>query len=531
MDNSAKHPTVESVLSVLRKRQRGLNVMRWALQGLLAGALAACLSAPIVWGALGGETLRLALVALACVAAGGVVGAIVGCFLPISDLKLARAMDRAASGEDRFASALQLEGHRHQERVALVVEDALTHIEGTSPAAALPVTMPRNVRWLPVPLVAVAAFLLLVPQSRLEATATNEAEISAEEWAAIQDEFAKDLAQLPKAQTPEEEELQKKLEELAAKLGEKPDKKDALLDIARLSEKLDQHRRALGARSVSMKNAAKAMTNSKSLKSFAAKLKEGAYDKAAAELRNVSKEMKDGAHPLDGAELESIAADLQKLAEMIAEEEELAQECENGANAAGSMNKEALAEALKRLAEQMEKNASRMSQRDRMADRAKLLEALKRRMNQKGECQACDGEGCEECAGNGFGKKPGSGKGRGKGQGMGGGKGGLKAGWGSAATWDGGNLEKKDAGNTPELADTLERPGMSTTLPIVSPDERAKSGLTYEELYAQFVQKAEADLDLESMPVAYREFLRRYFNSIKPAEAAPADNDGAAQDP
>jgi hypothetical protein len=526
MDTSAKHPKVESVLSVLRRRQRRLNVLRWALQGLLAGAIAACLSAPIVWGALGGETVRLALVALSCVVAGGVVGAVVGCFLPISDLRLARAMDRAASGEDRFASALQLLGHRHQERAALVVEDALAHVQGTSPAAALPVKMPRNVRWLPVPLVAVAAFMLLAPQSRLEATAPSDAEISAEEWAAIQQEFAEDLAQLSRAQTPEEEELQKKLEELAAKLGEKPDKKDALLDIARLSEKLDQQRRALGARSVSMKNAAKAMTNSKSLKSFASKLKEGAYDKAAAELRNVSKEMKDGAKSLDGSELESIAADLQKLAERIAEEEELANECENGANAAASMNKEALAEALKRLAEQMEKNAQRMSKRDRMADRAKLLEALKRRMNQKGECQACDGEGCEQCEGNGFGKKPGNGRGK-----NGGGKGGLKAGWGTAAKWNGGDLEKKDAGTTPELADTFERPGMSTTLPIVSPDERAKSGLKYEELYAEFVQKAEADLDLESVPVAYREFLRRYFNSIKPAEAAPASDDDAKQDP
>lgn len=523
MDNKATHPKVESVLSVLRRRQRRLNIMRWALQGLLAGAIGACIAAPIVWGAVGGEAARLAMVAIGCVLAGGVSGALVGCFLPISDLRLARAMDRAASGQDRFASALQLLGHRHQQRAALVVQDALAHVEGTTAAAALPAKLPKNTRWLPVPLVAVAAFLLVVPQSRLEATAPNEAEISAEEWASMQEEFAKDLAQLPKPLTKDEEELQKQLEELAAKLGEKPDKKDALLDIARLSEKLDQQRRALGARSVSMKNAAKAMTSSKTLKSFASKLKEGAYDKAAAELRSMSKEMKDGAKQLDGEELESIAADLQKLAEQVAAEEELAEECENGANAAASMNKEALAEALKRLAEQMEKNAGKMSQRDRLADRQKLLEALKRRMNQMGQCEGCE-DGCGQCEGNGFGKGKGKGKGKGRGMGMGGGKGGLKAGWGTGADWKAGSLEDDDNKNTPELADTFERPGMSTTLPIVSPDERAQSALTYEELYAEFVQKAEADLDLESAPVAYREFLRRYFNSIKPSESAPDES-------
>jgi len=41
------------------------------------------------------------------------------------------------------------------------------------------------------------------------------------------------------------------------------------------------------------------------------------------------------------------------------------------------------------------------------------------------------------------------------------------------------------------------------------------------------VQKAEADLDLDSVPVAYREFLRRYFNSIRPQEAAKAPDEPA----
>ena len=43
------------------------------------------------------------------------------------------------------------------------------------------------------------------------------------------------------------------------------------------------------------------------------------------------------------------------------------------------------------------------------------------------------------------------------------------------------------------------------------------------------MQKAEADLDLESVPVAYRDYLRRYFNSIRPQETPePAEEPAKA---
>src|SRR5687767_2215587 len=119
---------VDELLAGLRRRQRRLNTLRWGIHGLLAGGIAACVAVPIVWSSVGGATIRIALLAMACVIAGGVIGAIVGCLARISDLYLARALDRAAAGEDRFASALQLTGHRHQARVALVVEDALAHV-------------------------------------------------------------------------------------------------------------------------------------------------------------------------------------------------------------------------------------------------------------------------------------------------------------------------------------------------------------------------------------------------------------------
>jgi hypothetical protein len=200
----------------------------------------------------------------------------------------------------------------------------------------------------------------------------------------------------------------------------------------------------------------------------------------------------------DAKEFESIASDLQRLAEQLAGEQELQSACQNSSNAANSMNKESLAEALRRLAEQMEKNAELLRKCDSLGKCSNALEGLKRLMNQ------CQGNKEGFCQGNGAKK------------------GGLKAGWGTAAKWTGGSIAKADEQRTPDVATPQERSGANTTFHTVSPDERAKSARKYEEMYAEFVQKSEADLDLESVPVAYRDFLKRYFNAIRPQEAAPA---------
>lgn len=496
-------PSVPSILGRLRRRQRGLNVVRWAAYGLLAGAVAGSAAGAAVWLlGTGGAGAALAA-ALAVLGAFGLLGAAGGAAAPISDLRLARALDRAAQAEDRFASAVQLAGHPRRARVQLVVSDALARVASTTAGAALPLRVPRAARWIPVPLAALAAVVLLVPQSRLEAAAPAAPEITPEEWAAIHDEFSRRLQQLPEARTPEEEDLLKDLRALADLLKQNPDKKDALTEIAKLSERLERQRKAAGARDSSMKNAAKAVSSSEALKKFASSLKQGAYTDAAGNLRQLSKDLKEGKLSPDASEFEAISEDLQRLAAELASQDEMQEACEDAASAAGSMNREALAEALRRLAEQMERNADRMRQCDNLGRCRSLLDELKRRMSQcSGECQGCK-DGCGQCQGGG--NRPGRG---------------LKPGWGSMAKWDGGSITKSDEKRTPDVASTFEGPGASTSFPIVSPDEKARSGREYAELYAEFVQKAEADLDLESVPVAYRDYLRRYFNAIRPDDAA-----------
>jgi hypothetical protein len=137
-----------------------------------------------------------------------------------------------------------------------------------------------------------------------------------------------------------------------------------------------------------------------------------------------------------------------------------------------------------------------------MCRRSSALDELKRLMNQ---CHGCK----NAKDGDGFCQNPGDRKG------------GHKAGWGSAAKWDGGSITKANEDRNPDMVNPQERSGANTTFHVVSPDEKAASARKYEEQFAEFVAKNEADLDLESVPVAYREYLRRYFNSIRPKETAP----------
>src|SRR5438874_814350 len=118
------HRSVEGVLSALRLRSRGMHALSDALRGLVYGSI----STVVIAG------MRIALGAgwmhnspwrvLSCIPIFALVAALVGALRRIDDLPLARALDRAAAGEDRFASALQLGEHHRRSRAQLIVEDA-----------------------------------------------------------------------------------------------------------------------------------------------------------------------------------------------------------------------------------------------------------------------------------------------------------------------------------------------------------------------------------------------------------------------
>lgn len=284
MRDELRFESVQQLMARLRQRQRLLNTLVFGAHGLCVGAVVALLMGAALAMARPEDGWRALGLALLAAPALGALGALAGMVARIDDLRLARAMDRAAAGEDRLASAVQLAGHHRRERAHLIVQDALQRVGSTPASQALPIHAPRSLKWAPLPILLLLCLFWLVPQQHLTAASTLDAEITPEEWLSLHEEYERELRQLPKPLTPQEQELQKQLEELAKLLLQKPEKKEALSEISKLAERIEQHRREMGLRNESMKSAARAVSKSQALKAFASQLKQGNYEQAAAEL-------------------------------------------------------------------------------------------------------------------------------------------------------------------------------------------------------------------------------------------------------
>ena len=529
MNNLNDHTSVKHILDNLRRRQRMLNVLRLSCYGLIFGCGIAAVVTLIlvltidqsVW-----STRWLTLWILPILAA---LGALAGLFAPIDQIKIARALDRAAESEDRFASAVQLANHHHHDRVMLVRDDALNKVRGTSAQTALPITAPRGLRWLPITASVLFIILLFAPKDSLEANPSPIPEVTSQQWQTLSQAFAEQLDRLPPPRDGKEQEVLEQLQQLATLLSEKPDKKDALAKIAQVRAELNRRQKKMPARDVSMRNAAKAMKSSEALKKFASQLKQGNYSRAAEELAKLAKQLEAGELKLSAMDFEAISRDFDRLSKELSNMELLQKASQACANAGSSMNRQRLSGSLADLAEALRQNAEALRQAEQMNKAMQLVDDLQRQLN---ECKACAGckNGCASCQGQGSGQNPGSGTGQGQGWGNGLGngqrsnafvrqsdkKGGLKAGWGSAQRWNGGEMSDANDRRMPDVAATKETHGTDTSYSTVSKDERALSAQEFNELYAEMIRKAEADLELERVPIAYREYLRRYFRGITP---------------
>ena len=515
-DTELPTASMKQVLASLRKRQRLLCIVQGCGQGLFYGGVAAVALA-LAAAALPDLMSLPSWVAVLCIPALGAVGAFIGLIRRVETLRVARALDRAASSQDRFASALQLSSHRRQARARLIVDDALSAVQPVPVQSALPFRAPRELKWFPIPVLVLAVLFWLGPSRSIEARTIEEPEVTAEEWVEIHRDFQRQIDDLPEPKTLDEKELVDQLKKLASALREQPAKKEALARIAKLQEQLRQSRQGLSGRNFSLRQAAQSVRSSTLLSQFGSALERGNYQKAAEQLESLSKQLSENTRRMTATDFESAASDFDRLAMELAQHEQLNSACRNCANAAGSMNRNRLSDALSRFAKRLRENASGLKRCDGICRSMNLLDELRRRLNRRKECSSCKNGQCSQC------KSCGNGQCRGCGSGSGfvrrsNKKGGLKAGWGTADSWRGGGIAPQREQRLPDLTDAREQAGESTTYSVVSEKERARSMMDYKDIYSEMVHMAEADLSLETVPIAYREYLRRYFLSIRPRD-------------
>lgn len=514
---------IDTLVQQLKQRRRLLNAVRWSVWGaLLAGT--ASFGIALAW-AFRGETFAPAGVASlwAAVPVGALFGLIAGWLRPVDVLPLLRAVDRKAGAQDRLASAWQLAGHHRAGRVALITADALDRVGPVTARQVLPFRTPRALGGVPVVLAALFGALWWGGRTPADAGTDSKPTISPQQWQKVRRDFEHDWKA---ADDPERKKLAKDLRRLGKTLTALQDKRSALREVAKLRAEFAARRNRLKSRDIHLRRAAAAALQSEMLKKLKDLLKQGDYQAAADELKKLSELLRLMKLRPDAEQLEQLAKDFERLAKQLEPHEELHKACRQCADASQSLNQQDLSQALKDLAERLEKESPDLKKNDALCDACNALQRLERQLAGMKPCPVCHGKNsrqCPHCNGSGNGRKfvqrPGNGRsGNRKGR-----KGGLKAGKGSAKNWFGGSLA--DAAENRLATQTTDREGagrFEAAGKTVATKENAQSALAHKKKFLELVKKAEADLDLETVPPGYRDYLRRYFKAIQPKDDAPA---------
>jgi hypothetical protein len=155
-------PDVTVLKAAVADVSRQIRVRRaefYGLRGLFGGALAALLPLGLR-DSLGWSGF---LWAGACLAAGGVVGAVAGYFMRLPTGEAARLADRGYGLQDRIATAIEwVDRPDRTPLVEALVADAVARVEAMRGGRIIPRRIPREARFIPVPLV-VGIALALAP--------------------------------------------------------------------------------------------------------------------------------------------------------------------------------------------------------------------------------------------------------------------------------------------------------------------------------------------------------------------------------
>ncbi len=325
--------TVDERRDLLRyaRRARARQVLVRGVEGLLRGLFyATCLA---LLATLAHRLFGLPLPVLAgAVALGATVLAagILTAFFPGIDLvRAAGAVDERAGWKERLSSALALPAVDHPMEHALL-EDVRSLLKRHKPSALFPFRVPRELRWAPLVVLAIAASFLWMPAVDLlgiQAEAREKQKEKEDVVQAIQkiEKLRKDLEK--DAQGFEKiKEILRKLEKLENELHKNPppDKKETLAQITKLAEELQKLKNELGKSEALAEKLQKAASkDSGEAGELGQKLKEGKFAEAAQELAKLRNALQEG--KLSKEEREKIKKQMEALAEKLGKDKDLSE--------------------------------------------------------------------------------------------------------------------------------------------------------------------------------------------------------------
>ena len=422
------------------------------------------------------------------------IGLIVSLLRPINLHEAARTIDLKASLKDRAVSGLEFIQRQTDEMLAaLQLKDTSDRLQSVTAKEVVRYSVPRETKFIALIIAVGLAFSFIEFFDPPEAPATVD---FSPQIAAETDHLLKQIEESEKA--AEEVGLEDTLQEIEEKalelkrVGITP--KEALAKLTQMSEMLSAKMDRAGVAKVDalMKELGEQFIANPNLSDFGSALKEGRYDRAAERLfklsnklnalnseqrQNIADALQSGGASVQGTEIESFGNELTKAAKALTQSD--------------------LNEAEKRLQEGCENLLACALAKEREGLLAKL----------SSQCQACKAGIGKACNGGSSGRP---------GEGIGGGT--DPNPFGALTNLDSFRQLERIRGVQGAGESTVE----TTEVPIAGDPTTSTDGQStadsYKEVYTKYHKLSEDALSQEQIPLGYRFYVKRYFESIKPKE-------------
>jgi len=390
--------------------------------------------------------------------------------------------------------------HKWQEAL---VRDAGRAAQNVSPSRTFPFRLGREGRYMWIPLVVALVFAFLVPE--WSGWNTSKAEAAVERQREVAQELNKlrekqiDLARRDRPEDPsaETEEIRQEMEKLSRDLvAGKLDRREAMSELAKLSEKIEQRLATLDKKQQEMQPLNQALETALA-EELANAMMQGDFELVLTELDELEKKISQ--ENLSEADRKKLGLDLEALSKSLGENSELAKALKKAGLALKGKNPEsvlaALGEAgmcasdLKALAEQIEILGK--CKGGVCACRANLAGAT--------ACCLCGGAGCSMCSG-----------------GMGGGMRTDGQGRGGVAPF-----KETATGFQPDQiqGNMQEAPPIGSFF-VKGLPPKGEASTKFTDVVVRSRQTAEEALNREQVPPTYRSSVRRYFDTLQPQPEA-----------
>jgi hypothetical protein len=474
-------------LEPVRRRQLGLEVVRYAAMGLLASSFLGVGLGVWRWqGTSTPATGALWLWTAAILLSGPVLGALIGLIRGRSSALAAAAVDERYGLKDRALTAVDFIRRGQPTPIhELQVADALEHVAGLDPRQVAPFRFPVA---LPYALGALVLAFGLLLWPRAGTVQANPAEPLEAILAAAQDaeDSLEDLEEVAtKENDPKLKELMQKLTETIQEMKVPGvDTKEALAKLSEMQAAIStqQAQFNVGLVDAQMQALGEAMASTQALEGAGQALQEGKYDKAAEQLEKVEPKF-------DRKETKTLKEKLAQAAKAM-EEAGLTDLSSATTELAESLDDEATAQAAcKKLG-----NLARSQGR-----RKRITNLLTLATRSLSECKGnCDKYSTAKIRLRKKSDKP-------------------TSNWGMAISGNtDGDRTKLDASRQREQVHGEMAEGASETETTHMPEGRQTASRAYREQYQKYRRMTEAALNSEPIPLGQRQTIRRYFELIRP---------------